>query len=91
MTEKDRISKLFVQIIMENELSKMSLNDFRKAINDNQPPIREGLIKLREKYKSMFNDYEEIYWEGSAEDLSDVLEWFIKDLDILLSKDKDGE
>jgi hypothetical protein len=74
MTEKDRISKLFVQIIMENELSKMSLNDFRKAINDNQPPIREGLIKLREKYKSMFNDYEEIYWEGSAEDLSDVLE-----------------
>lgn len=52
MTNTDWIKKLFVRIIMENELSKMSLNDFRKAIQDNLPPqISVEAVKEHRKVK----------------------------------------
>lgn len=87
MTEKDRISKLFVQIIMENELSNMSLNDFRKAIIDNLPQSisREAVEKLINRYKRLEEwEKDNIWWCA--------LRCFIKDLNSLLpNKSNDSD
>lgn len=79
MTEKDRIDDLYDIAVLDRALYR---EEFRRQVESHQPPIRERLEKLREKREDRNYTYIREY---------NAVGEFIKDLDILLSKDKDGD